>query len=64
MRENVGSWDRAMRTAGGPLLMGWGFRRRGRLAGVAALVGGAMLTGTAITNGLPHECRVWSRYQC
>ncbi len=53
MRENVGSWDRSMRAVAGPLLIGWGYRHRHSLAGIAAIAGGAAITETAITRVCP-----------
>jgi hypothetical protein len=53
MKENVGAREQAVRALIGPLLMGRGLRRRHRLTGLAALVAGAMITGTAITRVCP-----------
>ena len=57
MRENVGSTDRAVRSIAGPVLLGLGLTRlgarQGRLAGLLALIGGALITETAITRVCP-----------
>lgn len=57
MRENVGSWDRVLRSFLGPSLLLVGYSglggRRGRTGGLAAMIVGAVLTETAITRVCP-----------
>ncbi len=57
MKENVGHTDRALRSVAGPALLALGLTslgaRRGRLAGLLALIGGALITETAITRVCP-----------
>jgi hypothetical protein len=57
MKENVGKLDRSMRSVLGPLLMAVGYTllrgRQGRPAGLAALVGGALVIDSAITRVCP-----------
>lgn len=48
MQENVGGMDRKVRSVMGPVLMGLGLFRRGPV-GMLSLLGGAALTGTAVT---------------
>jgi uncharacterized membrane protein len=57
MRENVGGADRAARAVAGPALMALGFGRwggsEGSPLGLLALLGGALITETAITRVCP-----------
>jgi threonine/homoserine/homoserine lactone efflux protein len=57
MKENVGPKDRAVRSLLGPSLLVLAVTRlgarRGRLAGLAALVGGALVIDSAITKTCP-----------
>jgi hypothetical protein len=55
MKENVGRRDRIMRSMVGPVLLavGYGLLDRNRTAGAVALLGGAMVTETAITRTCP-----------
>jgi hypothetical protein len=57
MKENVGTEDRVMRSLLGPALVVAGYTRlggsRGRLAGLAAMVGGALIVESAITRVCP-----------
>jgi hypothetical protein len=57
MKENVGSWDRILRSVAGPGLLALGYfwmrGRQGRLPAVAAMVGGALITETALTQVCP-----------
>ncbi|HEU0012697.1 MAG TPA: DUF2892 domain-containing protein [Longimicrobium sp.] len=57
MRENVGGADRTVRMVAGPALLALGFTRwgggAGRLAGLLAMLGGALITETAITRVCP-----------
>lgn len=57
MRENVGGADRAVRAVAGPALMALGYARwggeQGRLPGLLAMLGGALVTETAITRVCP-----------
>lgn len=57
MKENVGGWDRVGRAMLGPALIGAGYGflggRRGSLAGLAAMIGGALVTETAVTRVCP-----------
>ncbi|HST62306.1 MAG TPA: DUF2892 domain-containing protein [Longimicrobium sp.] len=53
MRENVGGMDRVARAVAGPALMAIGFGRwggnSGSALGLLAMLGGALITETAIT---------------
>jgi hypothetical protein len=57
MKENVGGWDRRIRSIAGPILLGVGTRmlarRRSPIGGVAAMLAGAMLSQTAMTRVCP-----------
>jgi hypothetical protein len=57
MKENVGSWDRRIRSIAGPILLGVGTRmltrRKSPIGGVAAMLAGAMLSQTAMTRVCP-----------
>lgn len=53
MKENVGAREQAVRALIGPLLMGRGLRRRGRLGGLLTLLTGAAITQTALTRVCP-----------
>jgi hypothetical protein len=57
MRENVGPEDRAVRMLVGPALMALGFTRLGgrdgELAGLATMIGGALVIESAITRVCP-----------
>ncbi len=57
MRENVGGMDRTVRAVAGPALMALGYARlggrSGALGGLLALLGGALITETAITRVCP-----------
>ncbi|WP_420128595.1 YgaP family membrane protein [Longimicrobium sp.] len=57
MRENVGGADRALRAVAGPALLALGYSRwgggSGKLAGLLAMLGGALITETAITRVCP-----------
>lgn len=57
MRENVGGADRALRAVAGPALLALGYGRwgggGGRLTGLLAMLGGALITETAITRVCP-----------
>ena len=57
MRENVGGLDRRVRLVAGPALMAFGFTRLGgrdgTIPGLLALLGGALITETAITRVCP-----------
>ena len=57
MRENVGGADRTFRMVAGPALMALGFTRLGgrdgAIPGLLALLGGALITETAITRVCP-----------
>ena len=57
MRENVGGADRALRAVAGPALLALGYARlgggSGRLPGLLAMLGGALITETAITRVCP-----------
>ena len=70
MRENVGGWDRRIRSVAGPLLLGVGARllaRRGNpvtrmlarravpFGGLAAVLAGAVLSQTAVTGVCPRS---------
>ena len=57
MKENVGRGDQAMRSVLGPLLVVLGYSwlngRQGRILGLAAMLGGALISETAITRTCP-----------
>ncbi len=57
MKENVGRIDRMARSIAGPALMALGYRqlggRTGHRAGLAAMVGGALLVESAVTRVCP-----------
>jgi hypothetical protein len=57
MKENVGPEDRAVRMLVGPALMALGYTRlggrAGELAGLAAMIGGALVIESAITRVCP-----------
>lgn len=57
MRENVGGADRAWRAVVGPSLLALGYGRwggrDGAFPGLLAMLGGALLTETAITRVCP-----------
>lgn len=57
MKENVGTTDQILRGLVGPTLMALGYTRlggyKGRAAGLAALVGGALVIESAITRTCP-----------
>jgi hypothetical protein len=57
MKENVGSADQLWRMVAGPALLFAGYAwlggRRGRLAGLATMISGALITETAITRTCP-----------
>lgn len=57
MKENVGTGDRIFRSIAGPALMTIGYTRlggrRGRSAGLAAIVAGVLLIESAITKVCP-----------
>lgn len=57
MRENVGGADRAARAVVGPALLALGYLawggRRGALPGLLAMLGGALITETAVTRVCP-----------
>jgi len=57
MKENVGSADRMVRSLVGPGLMALGYSRlggrQGRMAGIAAMVAGALVVESAITRVCP-----------
>lgn len=57
MKENVGRADQILRAIVGPLLLIGGLTRlgatRGRAAGIAAMIGGALITETALTKTCP-----------
>jgi hypothetical protein len=68
MRENVGGWDRRIRSVAGPILLGVGARllarrrnpvarlmarRASPIGGVAAVLAGALLSQTALTRVCP-----------
>jgi hypothetical protein len=57
MKENVGSWDRILRGLTGPGLLALGYfrmrGREGRLPGLIAMMGGALITETAVTRVCP-----------
>jgi hypothetical protein len=62
MQENVGGPDLAARVVAGPALISWalgpGGARRGRTAGLAALVAGALVVESAITRTCPLNALV------
>ncbi len=57
MRENVGGADRLMRAVASPALLALGYGRwggrTGALPGLLAMLGGALITETAITRVCP-----------
>jgi hypothetical protein len=57
MKENVGTEDRLLRFVVGPLLIGLGYARlggnHGAPAGLAAMIGGALVVESAITAVCP-----------
>jgi hypothetical protein len=57
MTENVGSWDRIVRSVAGPGLLALGYfwmrGRKGHLPGLAAIVSGALIAESAITRVCP-----------
>ncbi len=57
MKENVGGWDQVMRFVAGPGLMALGYfglrGREGRLPGLLAMVGGALMAESAVTRVCP-----------
>jgi hypothetical protein len=57
MKENVGRRDQVVRAVVGPALMGLGYTalngHKGSLAGLGAIVGGAMLAESAVTRVCP-----------
>jgi hypothetical protein len=68
MRENVGGWDRRIRSIAGPILLGMGARLLARrrnpltrvlarrttpIGGLAAVLAGALLSQTAVTKVCP-----------
>jgi len=57
MRENVGGADRLVRAAAGPALLLLGYARwggrDGELPGLLAMLGGALITETAVTRVCP-----------
>jgi uncharacterized membrane protein len=57
MKENVGTADAIVRSIAGPALIALGYTklrgRRGRTAGLMAMMGGAILTQTAVTRVCP-----------
>jgi hypothetical protein len=59
MKENVGRMDRFLRMVAGPALLYMGYNRlnakRGRGAGLAALVAGTLISGTAVTKTCPFN---------
>jgi hypothetical protein len=62
MKENVGPKDRVARSLLGPSLIVLALTRfgarRGRLAGLAALVGGALVLDSAITKTCPLNAAI------
>jgi hypothetical protein len=62
MQENVGGADRVFRAIAGPGLMVAGLTmlgaRKGRVPGLTALVGGALLGETAITKVCPLNAAI------
>ena len=68
MKENVGGWDRRIRSVAGPILLGVGARLLARrrdpltrmlarrstpIGGIAAVLAGALLSQTALTRVCP-----------
>lgn len=57
MKENVGGADRVMRAVAGPALLALGYARwggsTGSLPGLLAMLGGALVTETAVTRVCP-----------
>ncbi len=57
MKENVGRADQAWRSIAGPLLVYAGYSRlqgkKGRAAGLAAMIGGALIAESAVTRTCP-----------
>ena len=57
MKENVGRADQIVRSIVGPALLAAGYTwlggRWGRVAGLAAMISGALITETAITRTCP-----------
>lgn len=57
MKENVGTTDRVLRSIVGPALLALGYTRlrgsAGKPAGLAAIVGGALVLESAITKTCP-----------
>jgi hypothetical protein len=57
VRENVGREDQALRSVAGPAIMAMGLWKlganRGKPAGLAALIGGALILESAITRVCP-----------
>ena len=57
MTENVGGWDRILRSVVGPGMLALGYvwlrGREGRLPGLAAMIGGALITESAVTRVCP-----------
>lgn len=57
MKENVGRTDQALRSVLGPALLALGYfwvgGKRGRTAGLAAMISGALIAETAITRTCP-----------
>jgi hypothetical protein len=57
MKENVGRVDQVARGLAGPALIGLGYRRlggrRGRMLGLAAMMGGALVVESAVTRVCP-----------
>jgi hypothetical protein len=62
MRENVGGADRRVRMVVGPALVLAGYTwfggRRGRAAGIATMIVGALLTETVLTKTCPLNAMV------
>jgi uncharacterized membrane protein len=57
MKENVGNRDRWMRSIVGPAMLAIGYSvlrgRRGRLPGLATMIGGALVAESAVTRVCP-----------
>lgn len=57
MKENVGGADRVMRVVAGPALLALGYAwwggREGEIPGLLAMLGGALITETAVTRVCP-----------
>lgn len=57
MKENVGNKDRVIRSIAGPLLIGVGYAvlggHKGRVAGLAAMVAGTLISESALTRVCP-----------